>query len=67
MTVIDSLVRDLRELTPPKLVEVARFIHSLNPGSHERRRTALMASAGRVSGQEGKDFEQAVKAEGRTD
>jgi hypothetical protein len=63
MTVIESIVRDLRELPPPKLVEVARYIHALNPRSHERRRAALQATAGCLEGEAGEDFEQAVKAE----
>jgi hypothetical protein len=68
MTVIDSIVRDLRELPPPKLVEVARYVHGLNPRSHERRRAALLATAGCMTGEDGEDFERAVKAEAdRTD
>ena len=63
MTVIDSIVRDLRELPPPKLVEVARYVHGLNPKSHERRRAALLATAGCMTGGEGEEFERAVKAE----
>ena len=45
MTVIESIVRDLHELPPTKLVEVARYVHGLNPKSHERRRAALLATA----------------------
>ena len=63
MSVIESIVRDLRELPPPKLVEVARYIHGLNPKSHERRRAALLATAGCMAGEEGEDFERAVKVE----
>ncbi|MDX2227426.1 MAG: hypothetical protein SFY92_10105 [Verrucomicrobiae bacterium] len=63
MTVIESIVRDLHELPPPKLVEVARYVHSLNPKNHERRRAALFATAGCMNDDTGKDFERAVKAE----
>ena len=63
MTVIESIMRDLRELPPPKLVEVARYIHGLTPRSRERRRAALMATAGCMAGEDGEDFERAVKAE----
>ena len=63
MTVIESIVRDLRELPPPKLVEVARYVHGLNPKSRERRHAALLATAGCMEGEEGADFERAVKAE----
>ena len=63
MTVIESIVRDLRELPQPKLVEVARFIRGLNPESHKRRRAALLATAGCMAGEDGENFERAVKAE----
>ncbi|MCS7062884.1 MAG: hypothetical protein NZM04_02360 [Methylacidiphilales bacterium] len=63
MTVIESIVRDLRELQPPKLVEVASYVHGLNPKSHERRRGALLATAGCMTGEDGEEFERAVKAE----
>ena len=63
MSVIESIIRDLHELPPTKLVEVARFVHALNPKSDAERRAALLATAGCMSGQEGEDFERAVKAE----
>jgi hypothetical protein len=44
-------------------VEAARFIHGLNPKNLERRREALLATAGCMSGEEGEDFERAVRAE----
>ncbi len=63
MSVIESIVRDLHDLPTPKLVEVARYVHGLNPKSHERRRAALLATAGCLAGEEGEDFERAVRAE----
>ena len=63
MSVIESIVRDLKELPPPKLVEVARYVHALNPKSHERRRAALQATAGCLTAEEGADFERAVQGE----
>jgi hypothetical protein len=63
MSVIESIVRDLHELPTPKLVEVARYVHGLNPKSQERRRAALQATAGCMTGEEGEDFERAVKAD----
>lgn len=63
MTVIESIVRDLRELPTPRLVEVASFVHRLNPVSEERRRAALEATAGCLTGEDGEDFERAVRAE----
>jgi hypothetical protein len=63
MTVLESILRDLRELPPPKLAEVARYVHGLTPKSHERRHDALLATAGCMVGEEGEDFERAVSAE----
>jgi hypothetical protein len=63
MSVIESILKDLQDLPTPKLVEVARYVHSLNPKSHERRRAALQATAGCMAGDEGEDFERAVRAE----
>ncbi len=63
MSVIESILKDLHELPVTKLVEVARYVHSLNPRSHERRRAALQATAGCMAGEEGEDFERAVRSE----
>jgi len=63
MTVLESLVRDLREMPSHKLFEVARFIHRLHPKSRERSDAALVATAGCMSGEEGEEFECAVRAE----
>jgi len=63
MTVIRSIVRDLRELPPSKLVEVARYVHRLNPKSRDRRQAALADTAGCMTGEDGEDFERAVRAE----
>ena len=63
MTVLESIVRDLRELPPPKLLEVARYVDGPNPKRQERPRAALLETAGCMAGEEGEDFERAVKAE----
>jgi hypothetical protein len=63
MSVIEAIVKDLYELPAAKLVEMARYVHGLNPRSHERRRTALAATAGCLTGEEGEDFERAVRAD----
>ena len=63
MTVVDSILRDLHELPNPVLVDVARYVHALNPKSKERRLSALLATAGCMQGDEGESFERAVKAE----
>jgi hypothetical protein len=63
MSVIESIIRDLHELPPAKLVEVARYVHVVNPKRNEQRRAALLATAGCMAGEEGEDFERAVRAE----
>ena len=67
MTVIESILRDLHELPNPKLVDVARYVHALNPKSAERRRAALSATAGCMDSEEGEAFEKAVRAEADRD
>ncbi len=67
MTVVESILRDLNELPNPVLVDVARYVHSLNPKSKERRLSALLATAGCMDSEEGESFEQAVKAEANRD
>jgi len=42
-------------------MEVARYVHGLNPKSRERRRAALLATAGCMAGEEGADFERAIE------
>ena len=61
MTIMESILRDLRELPPTKLVEVSSYIHQLHPPSAERRRAALESTAGCMPGEEGEDFERAVR------
>jgi hypothetical protein len=63
MTILESIMRDLRELSPPKLVEVSNYIHMLHPSveSLERRRAAIRTTAGCMAGDEGEDFERAVR------
>ncbi len=67
MTVVESILRDLNELPNPVLVDVARYVHSLNPKSKERRLSALLATAGCMDSEEGESFERAVKAEANRD
>ncbi len=67
MTVVESILRDLNELPTPALVDVARYVHALNPRSKERRLSALLATAGCMDSDEGESFEQAVKSEANRD
>ena len=63
MSVIESILKDLQNLPTSKLVEVARYVHGLNPKSQDLRHAALLATAGCMAGEEGEDFERAVRAE----
>ena len=57
---LESIVR---ELPAPKLLEVSHYIHALHPsaGSASRQRAAIRATAGCMSGEDGEDFERAVR------
>lgn len=63
MSLFESIVNDLRELPPPQLVEVSNYIHRLHPSAEAvaRRRAALLGTAGCMPGEEGEDFERAVR------
>jgi hypothetical protein len=61
--VIESILKDLQDLPTSKLVEVAHYVRDLNPKSQERRVDALLATAGCMAGEEGENFERAVRAE----
>ena len=63
MTILESIMRDLHNLPAPKLVEVSNYIHTLHPSPecNERRRTAIRATAGCMAGEDGADFENAVR------
>ncbi len=62
-TIFESIVNDLHELPAPKLLKVSQYIHTLHPssGNASRQRAAILATAGCMSGQEGEDFERAVR------
>lgn len=64
MSLLESIVQDLRGLPPPLLLEISNHIHRLQPPDAEaalRRRAALRATAGSLPGEEGADFERAVR------
>ncbi len=63
MSVLESIVKELETLPTPKLEEVARFVHRINPRRREERLAILMATAGYMSGEEGEVFEKAVREE----
>ena len=63
MTLLESIMRELHELPAPKLVEVSHYIRTLHPSAESitRRRNAIRATAGSMAGDEGEDFERAVR------
>lgn len=60
---LESIVKDLENLPAPKLVEVARYVGGLAPRRREGRLTAIRATAGCLSGEEGAAFERLVREE----
>lgn len=63
MSLLESIVKELSELPPPKLVAVSKYIHTLqaSPEAGEHRRAALLATSGCMPGEEGEEFERAVR------
>lgn len=61
MTVMESILKDLETLPASKLVEVARYVSRFNPNRRNERLAALHAVAGCMSGEEGAEFEKAVR------
>ena len=63
MTVIESILKDLETLPASKLVEVASYVSRFNPKRRDERLTALKATAGCLTEDEGEAFENAVREE----
>jgi hypothetical protein len=63
MNVLETFVKDLEKLPAPKLLEVARFVHTLGSSHATRRKEALEATAGCMIGEEGEVFEKVVREE----
>jgi hypothetical protein len=64
MSVIDSVINELKELPSSKLEEVVRYIHTLNTkGVVEHSSPGLSKMFGSMKGEAGEEFERAIKAE----
>ena len=63
MTLVESIVNDLRELPNAKLVEVARFVRELVPEASRRQREALAKLKGVMSDEAGQAIQEALKGE----
>jgi hypothetical protein len=60
VSVIESILKDLQNLPTPKLVEVARYVHSLSETAQKERLSLLHQTHGVLSEEDGKAFELAL-------
>jgi hypothetical protein len=65
MTVIESIMHDLRGMPLRKLVEVARYVHRLSETAEKERAEVLGETHGYLSEREGEIFEQALESSRR--
>jgi hypothetical protein len=57
---MESILRDLQGLPLKKLVEVARYVHSISETAREERTAVLRETHGYMNAEEGRIFEEAV-------
>ena len=62
MTLKESIVKDLEGLPKDKLIEIARHVYRLNPRAQEERREMLKKTFGCLDEEDGKAFEEALRA-----
>ncbi|MCW1887798.1 hypothetical protein OKA04_23875 [Luteolibacter flavescens] len=67
MSVIDSIIHDLRSLPLRKLVEVAGHVHRLSETAQQERAEILRATHGCLTEEDGEIFEQALETSRRTE
>ncbi len=60
MSVIESIIHDLRGMPLRKLVEVARYVHGLSETAAAERADVLRATHGCLDEEDGRIFEQAM-------
>lgn len=65
MTVLESIVKDLRELPTAKQVEVARYVHRLSETTQKQRWDLLGRLYGTLSEEDGQAFEEALRGSRR--
>ena len=58
---MESIVQDLRELSPKQLVEVASYVRRMNPVAAATREEVLRDTHGYLDEQEGAVFEDAFR------
>jgi len=67
MNVIESIVRDLKNLSTPKLVEVARYVHGLSEAAQKERLSLLSQTYGSLDERDGEAFELALQSARRVE
>lgn len=60
MTVIESIVKELEELPPAKLVAVAGYVHQLTAAGQQDRQDWLRRSHGSLSDADARAFAEAL-------
>lgn len=60
-------MRDLAGLPNSKLVEIARYVHSLSEEVHKERLASLRKTFGILSEEEGRAFEEALAGSRRVE
>ena len=61
MTVLESIVKELRELPTAKQVAVARYVHQLSEAGRQKRWDALGRLHGSLNEEDGTVFEDALR------
>ena len=61
MTVLESIVKELKGLPTAKQVAVARYVHQLSEAAQQKRWSALGALHGSLSEEDAAVFEEALR------
>lgn len=67
MSVLESIIHDLRGLPLRKLVEVARYVHRLSETAERERAEVLRETHAYLGEEEGLIFERALEGSRRTE
>ena len=67
MSVLDSIIHDLRGLPLRKLVDVARYVHGLSETAQRERAEVLRETHGCLNEADGLIFEQALETSRRVE
>ena len=67
MSTVETVIEDIRSLSPAQLAAAAKIVHRLRETSPEQRKAALAKTAGALSAEEADAMEQALKDNRRPD